>query len=147
MDTEVEDTYREPIPMESSVHFSFTDFPMKHEELTKLLGIQPTKFWNKGDMSQSLKPRVLEFSRWTLESDIDPQLDPEEHLSNIYNIILPKKEIIKKVSQDIGPPFLEIVLYVDPDFYEAVYIEPNILKELGDMEIQLQVHIYHHIIE
>lgn len=148
METESEETYREPIPMETSIWFSFTGFPIKHEELTKFLGIEPTIAWNVGDQSPSCsKPRILGFSGWRLESTLDSQLETEEHLLSICNTIFSKKEIIKKISKEIGPPVLEIILSTDPEFYEAFFIEPNILKELGDMGIQIQVHLYPHTIK
>lgn len=39
METESEETYRESLPMDSYVELYFSGFSIKHEELTKLLGI------------------------------------------------------------------------------------------------------------
>lgn len=50
------------------VELIISGFPMSHQELTQILGIQPTEAENKGDLylSQSGKTFVLSDSSWTL---------------------------------------------------------------------------------
>lgn len=150
MEKETKDTYREPIPTEVHVEFVLSDFPMKHEELTTLLGIQPTEAENVGDELFSVrekKPFKLAHNSWKFNSNIGAEKSVEEHLKHMLEILVPKKEIIKTIFKDSEPLYLQILLYMDQDFRDYFVIEPYILKELSDMNIELAVNMYHHIIE
>ncbi len=95
MEQEIEDTYREQIPTKTWIDFWITDFPMKHEELTELLGIQPTEAENKGDESYKKRkktPYNIAHSSWKLSSNIGEEKYIPEHINHMFNIIQSKKQ-------------------------------------------------------
>ncbi len=150
MENETEETYREQIPTKTYIDFWISDFSMKHEELTELLGIQPTEAENKGDEfynKSKKKSDHLAHSMWKLSSNLGAEKSVEEHLKYMLNLLVPKKEIIKSIFKDSEPLHLQILIYRDPDFRDYFEIQPYILKELSEMNILLFVNMYSHIIE
>lgn len=145
MDTENEDTYREQIPTKTWIDFWITDFPMKHEELTELLGIQPTEAENKGDEFYNRSKKKIDYlahNKWKLSSNIGDEKYIPEHVNHMFNIIHSKKAILQPLLNSIEPAYLNITLHIDHKFREYFEIEPRILKELGEMNILVSVDIY-----
>lgn len=145
MEKEVEDTYREPIPTKTWINFIITDFPMKHEELTELLGIQPTEARNKGDEFFSIRCKKIDYhayNSWILRSNIGEEKYIPEHINHMFDIIYSKKSVLLPLLKNIEPALLNIKLHKDHKFREYFEIEPHILKELGEMNILVSVDIY-----
>ncbi len=146
MENETEEIYREQIPTNVFVDFWLTNFSMKHEELSKLLNIVPTRAENIGDerhLKNSKKTiLIVKESNWQLESDIGLNKPIEEHIKHIFNILHPKKEIIKSISQKPTQSSLQILFYKDPYWREYFEIDSDIVKELAEMNISISVNIY-----
>jgi hypothetical protein len=144
METDNEDTHPEQIPPEFFVDFGFSHFPMKHEELTKLLGIKPTLAQNEGEQSKrTTKPFLARFNAWEIKSQIGKDKQVIEHVESLLEILRPKKDIIRSVSAEYGS-VMGIVIYCDPNYSECFHIDLQIIKELADMNIALDVHFNHH---
>jgi len=146
MENETEEIFREQIPSNVFVDFWISNFPMKHQELTELLQIIPTKAENIGDerhLKNSKKTIIIvKENSWNLESNIGIQRPIQEHLKHIFNIINPKKEIIKSIVQKPTEASLQILMYMDPYWREYFEIDSDFVKDLGEMNISLSVNIY-----
>lgn len=142
MEEEKEETYTEQIPPEFFVDFGFSHFPMKHEELTKLLGIEPTLAQNEGEQSKRTnKPFLARFNSWELKSLIGEEKQVIQHVESLLEILRPKKDIIRSVSAEYGSA-MNIVIVCDPNYSECFHLDLHIIKELADMNIELGVHFY-----
>lgn len=142
MDTESEDTYSEQILPEFFVDFGFSHFPMKHEELTKLLGIEPTLAQNEGEQSKrTTKAFLARFNHWELESLIGKEKQVIQHVEYLLEILRPKKDIIRSIAAKYGST-MNIVIVCDPNYSECFHLGLHVIKELADMNIELGVHFY-----
>ncbi len=111
-----------------------SNFPMKQEELTKFLGIQPTEAENVGDITQTPKGKRFEIkiSLWRIDSGCDKYLPFESQIVALLNKIRPCKEKFIEIGSKYGL-FLNIIIHTSENEVSP-YIgwESNVMKELAE---------------
>lgn len=114
-----------------------SNFPMKHEELTEFLGMQPTEAENVGDIIKTPTGESIEIgiSLWRLNSGCDKYLDIESQIVELLDKIRPYKDKFTEIGSKYGL-FLNIILHTSVDEVSP-YIgwESNIMKELAGYNV------------
>lgn len=114
--------------------FIIEDFPMKHEELSKKLGVEPTEAENAGDTYRypNGKLSVVKFSSWTLDSGCDKHIDFETQVKTLLNKIRPFKKNFIEICEKY-PLGLSVYIHTSED-ESSPYIgwESNVMKELAE---------------
>jgi hypothetical protein len=113
---------------------SISNFPMKHEELTEFLGIEPTEAENAGDICYhpNGKSFVLKISSWTLESGCDKFVDFETQINSLLDKIRPYKDRFIKICEKYP---LDLSIYIHTSEHViSPYIgwESEVMKELAE---------------
>ena len=73
--------------------------PGTHEEVTSIVGINPTEAWNVGDINpRNGKPRS--FMSWHLSSGVDDRVALDSHLVVLFQRLRPKSEALRKLWVD-----------------------------------------------
>jgi hypothetical protein len=133
-----------PIPW-FSISLSISAEDLDPDEITRLLGIQPTKAWRKG-VPQSGRAgregRVPTFGRWStgLRRDETTEWDVEEAISLVLDRILVKDEVWKQVvSNSKARIFVGLTL----DTYNRGFgFAPSLLKRIAELGLMLDFDIY-----
>jgi len=113
--------------------FIINKFPMKHEELTKLLEIVPTKAENAGDtlFHPNGKSYVLKHSSWTLDSGCKSNVGFSTPIVTLLEKIRPKKDRFVKMCEKYTL-FLNVVIHIYGDERPYIGWESKIMKELAE---------------
>ena len=88
---------------ETHADFGFRSELLDVRKITKLLGIEPTRAWNKGDLFES---RTGIYARpwgvwglWTVDMVRDREIGP--HIERMLHELEPKVDIIRRIAQDM----------------------------------------------
>lgn len=67
-----------------------TSTTLSAEDISRVLGIEPDKSWNKGDRRKAVADTThpaafYDFSRWSLASRLPPTASDDEHLDHLWS--------------------------------------------------------------
>jgi hypothetical protein len=122
------------------VELNISGFPMPHEELSQILGVQPTEAENKGDLyhSQSGKSFVLSESAWTLSSGLTSEIGLVEQMEALLNKLRPFKQnfitITSRFSSD-----LNITIHTSALGTPFIGWENWMIKELAEYNLSMGI--------
>ncbi len=119
------------------------DFFDPHE-ITKLLGIEPDRFWIKGEPT-SWKPHHLHRSTlWQIHTPEEKQLEVTEQLNQIYQRIVIKKQELLEIQQMYDVAFnLEIVVQIMHQQMPGIVIPAHVLQFLGEIGADIDIDMYY----
>lgn len=127
-------------------------FKIKHQELTSLLGINPTRAENEGEESQGKfglkekKSYIVPDSLWEFRTDIEFETDEEynetfeKHLENIFVKLRPVKEQFLKLTKDCDAFVYMLIEY--HDYTPYLEIPKKIINELAEFKLNLYFKFY-----
>lgn len=124
--------------------FLITDFESRPDEITKQLGLVPTKTRIKGEyrVVGKKKPHKLQNkeSQWILDSELHNNIPIEKHLEHLLKKVRPYKQNFVNIAKKYSLK-LNCAIY----YYEAnpgISLANNILKEIAELNISLYFDIY-----
>ncbi len=93
--------------------------PGTHEEITALLGFEPSEAWNIGDINpQNGMPR--KFMSWRLSSGLDDKNPLDEHLKYLFQCLKPRTSLLRQLWVDFDLT-LQCVGYFAPSSHGASF--------------------------
>lgn len=111
---------------------------LKPEEITRLVGTEPTGAWEKGAPGYKGSPRPQ--GMWMLESSVVQSASMEAHLAEL----LSKTSSSKEIWQDLCSRFecdLFVGAWMDSD--NAVFsLPPRLLEQIGQRGLMLVADLY-----
>jgi hypothetical protein len=96
----MKDELEEEIVEQVYAYLWIADFDCDFSEITRLMGLEPTEAWNKGDVvvwkrEGVVKERAWKFSSWALYSPLPRNnLLLDHHITALLGIIEPRKEVL-----------------------------------------------------
>jgi hypothetical protein len=127
---------------EFSVGVNFHSENLDREEITSLLGHNPTKAWNAGErhpIGNSKKTRITSWGKWYLSSERD---------STDVNVKL--KSLFKDLTDDLDKwqaltskyeSWVDVAGYMD-NWNRGFMVEADVLKLLSDRNLKIYFDIY-----
>jgi hypothetical protein len=86
---------------EIKANLVITDFECFPDEITRILGIQPTETWRKGDSILSIAKNIRKQNGWILKSIIDPKNNTVNvQVESLLSIISPNIEKFANLPSD-----------------------------------------------
>jgi len=135
------------------VYFSATadEFPI--DDFTKVLGIQPTRKYKKGDeIIRPHNPNVISkgthhrlHSSWELGTDYQESYDINQQLYNILNYIENKAEKLNQLKKEYDLAYMfVIVIQVENNEKPAMYLESRFIDFASSIgaEVDFDLYIY-----
>jgi hypothetical protein len=117
-----------------------TDF--KNENITELMGIQPTVRWNQGDIVGS---RTRKLTYWEVSIDYTETLVLDNQLKLLYESIKDKITILKDLKNKFNCNFfIVIVLKIENKENPSMHLHKwfvDFLHEIG-AEVDIDMYIY-----
>ena len=106
---------------------------MKHEELTKFLGIEPTEAENAGDICYhpNGKSFILKTSSWKLDSGCKPNEGFTTPIITLLEKIRPFKDKFIKICEKY-PLELNVIIHIYGDEKPYIGWEREVMKELAE---------------
>lgn len=97
------------------------------DEVTDILKVKPTKFWNKGDMIPS-NGRNREYTCWQYSTGYNETYDMNSQLVKIYNIFHEKEQVLLELKEKKDLEFkIEIVIIIEKGELPAVYLDTDMI--------------------
>jgi hypothetical protein len=130
-----------PIPW-FSISLSISAEDLDPDEITRLLGIQPTKAWRKGVPQFGREGRVPTFGAWStsLRRDETTEWDVEAAISLVLDRIHVRGEVWNQV---VSNAKARIFVGLTLDTYNRGFgFAPSLLRRIAELEIQLDFDIY-----
>ncbi len=129
---------------ESTAWLNIIGFDMNPDEITKEVGVNPTKTRIKGEYrtvgTKTPRKIINKENQWILESSLSRKLPLEKHLEHLLDKIKFHKDSFKYLTKSCTVE-LNSALY----YYEAnpgLSFETELLKEIADFDISLNLDIY-----
>lgn len=129
---------------EIHVKFIISGYECLPNEITKQVGVSPTKVWVKGKPRLVLKNGkkiISKYNSWIIESELPTDEDPDAHLENILEKIRPhKKKFVELTHKYPSGFFFGIYFnYCNP----GININKKILKEVYELGSELDFDMYY----
>lgn len=127
-------------PNEQYAYFTVTgDF--EPERVTKLLGLEPTESWKKGDRNERTHYE-RKFSRWSLRSRL-PDIDRlEDHIRDVLDQLAPRAKQICNLVEELGMGEIECVGHFHSD-YPGFTLGRNVIAAMASMNLELDCDFYY----
>jgi hypothetical protein len=96
----------------SYAYFAFKGDNFDPNEVTNLLGIEPTDSWRQGESGKYIQRQ--KYSSWQLTSTFDELLNMDKLVNEVVSQLSDKVELINKLKdQYCLDTVLEVVMYID----------------------------------
>lgn len=129
---------------EVKARLNIAEFECSPEKITKILGIQPTKTWIKGEPINPIGKRVYKENGWMIESPINPvNSNVDEQVESLLSVITPYVEAFANLPSDV---YIELscVIYVPSNDHgrPTVGFSANTIKILAKLGANIDIDIY-----
>ncbi|QUH26493.1 DUF4279 domain-containing protein [Serpentinicella alkaliphila] len=130
---------------EVKIEFSIIGDDFFPEEITKLLGIQPTEAYCIDDEflggSEKSIPMKRKETCWRIETDYAETIDVEFELRKIYNLIKDKADILKMIQNKFCTTckFVIVIYFSDNPI---LGIDRDIIKFAAEIDAEFQFDTY-----
>jgi hypothetical protein len=113
-----------------------------HQEITKIIGIEPSLAWNVGDKSEATG-KVQKFMRWRKDSGLDDTEPVDKHIENILTLFVSRKQ---KEIQELFFKGYDVYIACAgwyPASGHGVHLSREIIREAGKANISIDLDFYY----
>jgi hypothetical protein len=125
---------------EISVYFLLTGFEITPDEITSILGIEPSKSWSVGDTIEKTKLKRKE-NGWTLSSGLDKSSELEEHLTSLFQQIQSKWSIFLNLCSKYEAE-ISCTIYSYEAQGSAMHFDKAIIKYVAELNAEIDIDYY-----
>lgn len=129
---------------EYHVWFGIHDFECSPDELTKQLGIKPTRTKIKGEYRTvgKKKPRKMlnKENQWFLDSVLPRDVTIEEQLKHLVGKIKPHKQKLIEITKKYYTEFGCAIYHYEVN--PGIHLDNNLLKEIAELNARIDLDIY-----
>ncbi|PIT09029.1 DUF4279 domain-containing protein [Snodgrassella alvi] len=123
------------------VEFAMCGEEFNPDEVTKLLGILPTKTRIKGSMTDAQYHPAIE-TTWSLRNYENSINDLDQQLCQIINGLKDKTEILLKLKKEYNLYYMFIIVaYIYNDIESDIYLKRNTLDFISLLDAKLTIEI------
>ncbi len=124
-----------------TVHFTITG-RFDPNEVTKRLGMNPSKAWKFGDTIQKTLT-TYKHDGWKLSTEEIDSLDLNEPLNQIWEIIQPHKTEIIDICNDLSlETEFSCVVEVEEDEYPTLHFDSEMIKQISELKADIDIDIF-----
>jgi len=134
-----------------NVSFRIYNNNLDPKELTEMLCIEPDVSHKKGDLNTSINERgdLIEFSPyssglWSIISKEDEHAPLEEHINSLLRLLEPSKDRLNELFNRNYKTDIFCGLFAHDCHQPGFDINSNIMKRLGELNIDLGMCFYYH---
>ena len=127
---------------ELSVQFTLRGVDLNPDDVTRLLGLQPTEAWRVGDRITAIRvPRFFSDSAWRLHSGLPDTTDLEEQVKSLLDRLEPVWDVAVELGKKHYAEFSCVVYSYGGD-RPAISFDNEVIKRLAELNATLDVDLY-----
>lgn len=111
-----------------------------HQEVTEILGIEPSLAWNAGDPSERTG-RIQKRMFWKKESGLDDKEELSKHIEAIFLIVGLRHKEIKELFFRGYDPYIQCVGYY-PETGHGTHLSREIVRNAGQLNLAIDLDFY-----
>jgi hypothetical protein len=133
--------------MKNEVVLSFViaDFDdISHEEITKTLGIIPSRVYTKGQKKNPNSPALSKRNRWIMGSSVDKYASFEEQMNAMLDIIESKIDLFRPFCEKYHCEFLCAIFlrFNNEESKPSVHLNSRYNRVVKELNIEFDVDLY-----
>ena len=112
---------------------------LPHDEISLLLGLKPTKYWNKGDPGKYIQEQKL--ARWVYESPLPKnEIFIDSHISALMDLLELKVNEVAKLSElyEVGIQCVGYYTEANPGFH----MSKELINKVSTLGLDLDFDLY-----
>ncbi|MBC1210560.1 DUF4279 domain-containing protein [Listeria booriae] len=122
--------------------FSIEGEDLKPEIITELLQINPDETWEKGDSIPG-KSRIRRSGNWSIGTRFEESFDINDQLSQIVNIIKPKKEKLQNIREAYKLEYgFIVIIKIEDNLKPAIHFDTDLIEFVADIKAVIGVDLY-----
>lgn len=127
---------------EINIEFCIKGENVNPVDITKIIGIVPSRFYSKGDQIKN-KPMFRDHSLWGIETGFQLSFDINNQLKMIIDTLDSKKAVIKKIANQYNAlvSFIITVNFIDED-KPAIYLTKEVISFAHEIGADIQFDYY-----
>jgi hypothetical protein len=129
---------------ETYAYFLLTGLELDPEEVTKKVGITPTKTFLKGDRIHSKGSRAHPVSGWQLRSKLDQSSDLEDHIQSVLDQLKVSWQPLLELCSQYDTA-INCVMYhytSDSDPGSGIHFDQAVLDQIHQLNAELDFDLY-----
>ncbi|MCG8538692.1 MAG: DUF4279 domain-containing protein [Clostridia bacterium] len=125
-----------------NVEFVVTGELFNPKDITRLLNIQPTEEWVKGDNVPNRKI-VRSYTCWCYGVGVEESFDINNQLVKILGMLNPRREILKEIKKDYDVEYLVLItIKIEDDMKPIMSIKLPIIEMMSDIGAEFDIDLY-----
>jgi hypothetical protein len=122
--------------------WGFSD--ITHDEITNILGIQPSKIYVKGEKRNSKSTALVKENGWLLEPTLDRSLSFETQLEKLLSFLKLKKDLVKKFCLEYTCQIsCGVFIYFDNgESTPSIRLSKEYNKIIQELDLEFDIDIY-----
>ena len=124
----------------SKVKFIISGFTIEPDELTKIIGINPTSTSEKGKLTDKYK-QVIKENSWSLCSGLSKEVDIQTQTDFLLEILRPQKSKLIEICKEF-PPILSCTVRIYGGDRPTLDLLKENIKELSEYNAEFGIDIY-----
>jgi hypothetical protein len=124
----------------SKTEFVIFGYSMSPNELTKIIGINPTSISEKGKLTEKYKQLIKE-NTWSLESGLDKDTDIQTQTDHLLQVLRPHKSRLMDICKKY-PPLLNCTVRIFGGDRPPLDLSKENIKELSEYNAEFGIDIY-----
>jgi Domain of unknown function (DUF4279) len=123
-----------------STSFTLTGFSCEPENISRALGLEPTKTWKTGDL---IGKSILKFKHngWFLEVKLTHSIDLEEHVQCLLEILSPAWDKLVEFGKIYDAEF-NCVIYSYEAQGPGIHLNKQMLNRMAQLNAEFDVDYY-----
>ena len=126
---------------EAGVYFGVFGFGDDPSDVTKIMGVEPSRSWIKGEPTSYKLWGVQSHSRWELRTPADPSLSLEDQLIALLLLLQDYKAQIHEVSEKYEAGICCYAYYYS-EFNPGLHLSESIIRRLADLRLSIDFDLY-----
>lgn len=126
---------------EAGVYFGVFGFGDDPSIVTKIMGVEPSRSWIKGEPISDKLRGVQSHSRWELRTPADPSLSLEDQLVALLPLLKDYKAQIHEVSEKFEAGICCHAYYYE-EFNAGLHLSEDTIRRLADLRLSIDFDLY-----
>lgn len=125
----------------TGVYFGVFEFGDDPSVVTKIMGVEPSRSWVKGEPIPDELNGVRSHERWELRSPTDPSLPMEEQLVDLLTLLEDYQSQVREVSEEYEAGIC-CYAYYQEEFNPQLHLSDETIRRLADLALSIDFDLY-----